>query len=78
MSNLFNWDAMVSVGEALRPALRHREVVSTVQSPEAFPQFLIAGMRVNRRRQRTHMPREPLREEQLSRVPVDVRDRCVP
>jgi hypothetical protein len=51
---------------------------SARQLPHALPQFLIRGMRVHDRCQRTRVPREPLGEEQISRCPVDIRDRRVP
>ena len=50
-----------------------------VSSPShPLPQFLIARMRVDGRRQRAHVPRESLREEQVPRSTVNVRDRRVP
>ncbi len=45
---------------------------------DPLPEFLIRGVCVDRCRQRAHMPREPLREEQIPRSPIDVRDRGVP
>ncbi len=50
---------------------------STRKPWHPLPQFLIGGMSVDGRRERAHMPCESLREEQIPRGPVDVRDRSM-
>ncbi len=45
---------------------------------DPLPKFLVTRVGVDRGRQRTHMPREPLRQEQISRTPIDVRDGRMP
>ncbi len=45
---------------------------------DPLPEFLITRVRVDRRRQRTHMSREPLGEKEIPRCSVDVRDCGVP
>jgi hypothetical protein len=44
----------------------------------AFPHLLVARMRIHRCRQRAHVSRKPLRQEQFPACPVDVGDRRVP
>ena len=50
---------------------------SAVQPANAGPEFLVGRMRVDRRGERAHMPSEPLRQEQVPRGAVDIRDRRV-
>src|SRR2546426_805754 len=50
---------------------------SAGQPANARPQFLVARVRVDRRGEWRYMPREPLRQEQVARLPVDIRDRAV-
>ena len=44
------------------------------QASQLAPHLIITGMRVDRRRQRTRVPGEPLRQEQVPRPAVDARD----
>ena len=54
-----------------------RACFSAAQSPHPLPHFLVTRVRVDGRGQGRHVPREPLRQEQVPRQPVDRRDRCV-
>ena len=45
---------------------------SASQPADSLEQLLVRGMRVHRCRQRTHVPGEPLRQEQVPAGPVDV------
>lgn len=47
------------------------------QPPHALHKFLITRMSVGHDCQRTHVPRESLREEKIPRHTIDVRHRCV-
>ena len=53
-------------------------MISTKNTPHPLPHFLITRMRVDRRRQRAHMPRKPLRQEKVPACPIHVCDRGVP
>jgi len=50
---------------------------SARQLPDLVKHLLVARMRVERGGQRTHRPRESLRQEEVPRGPVNVRDRRV-
>ncbi len=51
---------------------------SAPQPPHALPELLVADVRVDDRRQRARVLREPLGKEEVPRRPVDVGDRRVP
>lgn len=50
---------------------------SATQPPDPLPEFLVGRMRVHRRRQRRHVPGEPLGEIEIPRSPVHVGHRAV-
>ena len=63
--------ALAGGNSALPPEL-------STAGPDPFSKFLVCGVRIDYRRQRTGVPREPLREEEVLGRPVDVGHRAVP
>jgi hypothetical protein len=51
---------------------------SARQRPEAAAHLFVTRMRVHRGRQGTHVPRKPLRQEQVAGLPVDICHAAVP
>ncbi len=64
--------------DSWRCSLRALGKASASKRTDTLEQLFVARVSIDRRRQGTHMPRKPLRQEQILASPVDVRNGGVP